>query len=71
MFKVNNSEINNYVEFLNHYDVYLSNHTQVISVAAHNIYEACDKVNRLIKTWETSDSHEIVQVSRTIDSILC
>lgn len=71
MFNVNSNDVNNNVELLNHYEVYLSNHTKVIAVAAHNIYEACDKVNSLIKTWETSESHEIVQVTMIIGSILC
>lgn len=71
MYKVDQSDVNNYVELLNHYEVHVSNHNQPIIVAAHHIYEACDKVNRLIKTWDTSESHEIVQVSLVIGSILC
>lgn len=71
MYNVVQSDTNNYVELLNHYEVHVSNLNQPITVAAHHIYEACDKVNRLIKTWDSSDSYEIVQISLVIGQVLC
>lgn len=71
MFKPKRSKFEHSVVVLNQYEIYVSNHTKSIFVAAHDIYEACDKVYKLISSWETSESHEIVSVSLSLCPILC